>query len=92
VHTLQKQLADLHQQLRLNFEGDTCLAALAADLFQGTWISIDKVTQTTTFGPQNQVQSYGSCEDLASPGVPRASEIGVPPTIKQLIPLLKWLG
>jgi hypothetical protein len=92
VKALQKQVSNLTNQVVYNFDGDTCLAALTADLLQGTWVAVDQATQKTTFGSQNQVQDYGKCERLANPDVPRATPLTVPPTIAPMLPLLKWLG
>src|SRR5436190_22840993 len=43
---LSSSVADTNDQLQVNFEGDTCLGALSADLFQGTWGVIDQIAQT----------------------------------------------
>src|SRR5579862_3814791 len=68
-------LADARRQLRINFEGDTCLAALSADLVQGTWGVIDQIAQAaqqkTYFGPQTQLSDFQNCANLAQPDVPR---------------------
>jgi hypothetical protein len=90
VKTLQRQLNDLRDQLDLNYEGDTCLGAQTADLFQGTWTVIDQIAPKTYFGPQTPVNDYGNCADLAQPDVPRPG-IRVPPTIDPFRPLLDWL-
>jgi hypothetical protein len=91
---LTANVADTNDQLQINFEGDTCLGALDADLIQGTWGVIDQIAQTaqqkTYFGPQTQVSDYKNCADLANPDVPRGA-ITVPPTINPLLPLLQWL-
>jgi opacity protein-like surface antigen len=94
VKVLQGRVRSLTTQVGVNFEGDTCLAAQTADLFQGTWGVIDQVAQaaqqTTYFGPQTQVSDYGNCAELSGPDVPRPG-IVVPPTIAPLLPLLQWL-
>jgi hypothetical protein len=91
---LSSNVADTNDQLQVNFEGDTCLGALDADLIQGTWGVIDQIAQTaqqkTYFGPQTQVSDYKNCADLANPDVPRGA-ITVPPTISPLLPLLQWM-
>ena len=99
VKTLQKQVRALQKNTTLalgvglvNIYAETCLGALTADLFQGTWISIDQVTQKTTFGPQTQVNDYGACSKFTNPPVPRTSPIVSPPTINPLLPLLQTLG
>ena len=106
VKTLQKQVKTLQKQVRalqknttlalgvglVNIYAETCLGALTADLFQGTWISIDQVTQKTTFGAQTQVNDYGACSKFTNPPVPRTSPIASPPTINPLLPLLQALG
>jgi hypothetical protein len=92
VQALQKQVSRLQDEMRWNWDGDTCQGAVTADLIQGTWIVIDQATQKTSFGPQTQVSEYGTCGRLINPKVPRSSPITVPPTINQLVPLLKWLG
>jgi len=98
VKTLQAQVKKLqkyertdYQQIGLAFAGDTCLAAITADLLQGTWIAIDQATGKTTFGPQTQVNDYGNCGQLASPAVPRTSPITAPPSISPLLPLIQWM-
>jgi hypothetical protein len=91
---LSSEVADTNDQLQVNFEGDTCLGAVNADLIQGTWGVIDQIATTaqqkTYFGPQTQVSDYKNCADLANPDVPRGA-ITVPPTINPLLPLLQWL-
>jgi len=91
---LSSDVADTNDQLQVNFEGDTCLGALDADLIQGTWGVIDQIAQTaqqkTYFGPQTPVSDYKNCADLANPDVPRGA-ITVPPTINPLLPLLQWM-
>ena len=76
----------------VNIYAETCLGALTADLFQGTWITIDQVTQKTTFGPQTQVNDYGACGKFTNPPVARTSPIASPPSINPLLPLLQTLG
>jgi len=94
VKALRAADADIHGQVELNYEGDTCLAAQIADLIQGTWGVIDQIAQPLQqkvyFGPQVQVNDYKNCADLARPKVPRVG-IVVPPTIAPLLPLLQWL-
>jgi len=94
VKALKANTNDIRGQVALNFEGDTCLAALTADLVQGTWGVVDQVAQVaqqkTYFGVQTPVSDYQNCADLASPSVPRPG-IVVPPTISPLGPLLQWL-
>jgi hypothetical protein len=106
VKTLQKQVKTLQTQDKTltksstealavavyELYSQTCMGALTADLFQGTWISIDQVTQKTTFGPQTQVNDYGACSKLSNPAVPRTSPITSPPTINPLLPLLQSLN
>jgi hypothetical protein len=91
VKTLQRHIATVDDQLSLNFEGDTCLGALTADLFQGTWLTIDQqVANRSIFGPQATVNDYGNCGDLAQPDVPRPG-ISAVPSIAPFVPLLRWL-
>ena len=99
VKTLQKQVKTLQTQektldavLGYNFDGDTCLAAITADLIQGTWIAVDQATGKSTFGTQTQVNDYGACSKFTNPPVPRTSPIASPPTINPLLPLLQTLG
>lgn len=91
---LSSDVADTNDQLQVNFEGDTCLGAMSADLLQGTWGVIDQIATTaqqkTYFGPQTQISDYKNCADLANPNVPRGA-ITVPPTINPLLPLLQWM-
>ena len=92
--TLKTQVGFVHDQLGLNFEGDTCLAAQTADLLQGTWGVIDQISQPlqnkTYFGGQTMVNDYGNCADMVQPTVAR-SGIAVPPTITPLLPLMQWM-
>lgn len=91
VKTMQRHIAKVDDQLSLNFEGDTCLGAQTADLFQGTWLTIDQqVANRSIFGPQAPVNDYGNCGDLAQPDVPRPG-ISVVPSIAPFLPLLRWL-
>jgi len=95
VKVLQRRVVDDEGQLSLNFEGDTCLGAQAADLIQGTWTVIDQLSVATQagktyFGSQTPVDDYKNCADLASPDVPRPGVV-VPPTIAPLRPLQQWL-
>jgi hypothetical protein len=94
LKALQNRVADVDDQLGLNFEGDTCLAGQTADLVQGTWGVIDQIGQAlqqkTYFGTQTPVDDFGNCEDLTKPDVPRPG-IKVPPTIDPLRPLAQWL-
>jgi hypothetical protein len=91
VKLLQKHTNILNGQVQVNFAGDTCLAAVTADLIQGTWMAVDQATGKTTFGPQTQVNDYGDCAQLGQPSVPRTSPIPTPPTINPLLPLIQWL-
>jgi hypothetical protein len=92
--TLRAQLGDLQSQLNVNFAGDTCLAALSADLVQGTWGVIDQIAQAaqqkTYFGPQTQLNDYRNCENLAEPDVPRPP-LATPPSLTSLQMLLQWM-
>lgn len=85
---------DTRDQLDLNFEGDTCLAAQMADLIQGTWGIVDQMGQAlqqkTYFGAQTPLDDYQNCADLAQPDVPRPG-ISATPTIEPLRPLEQWL-
>jgi hypothetical protein len=99
VNTLQKQVKTLQTQekvldrvLGYNFDGDTCLAAITADLLQGTWIAVDQATGKTTFGTQTQVNDYGTCERLSNPNVTRTLPGGSAPTINPMLAMLQWLG
>jgi hypothetical protein len=90
VNALKKSIANVNSQLTLNFEGDTCLGAQTADLFQGTWLVIDQVAGHTIFGQQTPTSDFGNCANLAQPDVPRPG-IRNPPTIAPFLPLLQWL-
>jgi outer membrane murein-binding lipoprotein Lpp len=97
VSALQKQVKKLSSQIKatndqifLNFEGDTCLAAQTADVVQGTWLAVDQALGKTIFGPQTPVPDYKNCSDLAQPDVPRPG-INNPPHIDPFLPLLAWL-
>jgi hypothetical protein len=90
VKTLSSELSALNEQVVLNFEGDTCLAAQTADIVQGTWLAVDQALGRTIFGPQTQVPDYNNCADLAEPEVPRLG-IKDPPHIDPFLPLLAWL-
>jgi ABC-type transport system involved in cytochrome bd biosynthesis fused ATPase/permease subunit len=99
VKTLQKQVKTLQTQektlgvvLNYNFDGDTCLAAITADLLQGTWIAVDQATGKSTFGTQTQVNDYGTCERLTNPDVNRTLPGAGTPTINPMLPMLQWLG
>ena len=99
VKTLQKQVKTLQTQektldavLGYNFDGDTCLAAITADLIQGTWIAVDQATGKSTFGTQTQVNDYGTCERLTNPSVSRTLPGAGAPTINPMLPMLQWLG
>jgi hypothetical protein len=92
VKTLQKQVKLLDRVLGYNFDGDTCLAAITADLIQGTWITIDQITGKSTFGTQTQVNDYGTCGRLTNPSVARVLPGSATPTINPLLPMLQWLG
>ncbi len=95
VKVLQTQVKLLSGELGLNFEGDTCLGAQTADLFQGTWGVIDSIAQAqatprTIFGPQTSVSDYKNCGDLSQPAVPRPGIVN-PPKIDPFLALLDWL-
>jgi hypothetical protein len=94
VKKLQKRDDQLDAYNSGAFAGSTCLGALVADLFQGTWGVIDQISQgvqqKTYFGTQTSVPDYGNCAQLVNPKVPRPG-IVVPPTITPLLPLLNWL-
>lgn len=92
VKTLQSQYTRLKNQVNWNWDGDTCLAAMTADLIQGTWVAVDQATQKSIFGAQTQVPEYGSCGRMINPKVPRTTPIAVPPSISELLPLLQWLS
>ena len=97
VKTLQRQVKVLTTRVTLaqnntvgGFVGSTCLAALTADLFQGTWAVIDQVAGRTIFGPQTQVNDHGNCALLRDPAVPRPP-LQVPPSITVFSPVIEWL-
>jgi hypothetical protein len=94
VKKLQKRDDQLDAYNSGALAGSTCLGAIVADLFQGTWGVIDQISQgvqqKTYFGPQTSVPDYTNCESLRNPMVPRPG-IVVPPTITPLLPLLRWL-
>jgi hypothetical protein len=92
VKALQKQEKTFDLVLGYNFDGDTCLAAITADLLQGTWIAVDQATGKSTFGTQAQVNDYGTCERLSNPGVTRTLPGAGVPTINPMLPMLQWLG
>ena len=87
---LSLQVKGLKDQIDLNFEGDTCLAAQTADVVQGTWLAFDQALGRPIFGPQTPVPDYKNCADLTKPDVPRPS-IKNPPDINAFLPLLAWL-
>ena len=101
VNTLQKQvkslstrLAATRRELVINYAGDTCSAAMLADIQIGTWGVIDQIAQATQgktyFGQQAAVNDYKNCSFLAQPDVPRPGP-QTPPSIRILDPLLQWL-
>jgi len=92
VKAVQRQEKTLEAVLGYNFDGDTCLAAITADLLQGTWIAVDQATGKSTFGTQTQVNDYGTCERLSNPSVSRTLPGAGAPTINPLLPMLQWLG
>ena len=94
VKTLTTQLTETRRELTINFAGDTCAAALLADVQIGTWTVIDQIAQAaqgkTYFGQQTAVDDYKNCSFLAQPSVPRPGP-QTPPSIRILDPLLQWL-
>ena len=94
VKTLTTQLTATRRELVINFAGDTCSAALFADIQIGTWGVIDQIAQATQgktyFGQQAAVDDYKNCSFLAQPDVPRPGP-QTPPSIRILDPLLQWL-
>ena len=94
VKTLQTQMTQTRRVVVVNFAAETCLAAMTADLIQGTWGVIDQIATTaqgkTYFGQQSAVNDYQNCSFLAQPDVPRPG-VQVPPSIRILDPLLAWL-
>jgi hypothetical protein len=94
VKTLTTQLTATRRELVINFAGDTCSAALLADIQIGTWAVIDQIAQAaqgkTYFGQQTAVDDYKNCSFLAQPDVPRPAP-QTPPSIRILDPLLQWL-
>ena len=92
--TLTTQLTETRRELTINFAGDTCAAALLADVQIGTWAVIDQIAQAaqgkTYFGQQTAVDDYKNCSFLAQPSVPRPGP-QTPPSIRILDPLLQWL-
>ena len=95
VKTLQTQLIQTRRVVLVNFAAETCLAAMTADLIQGTWGVIDQIAQATQggktyFGQQTAVTDYNNCSFLAQPAVPRPG-LAVPPSIRILDPLMAWL-
>jgi hypothetical protein len=94
VKTLSTQLTATRRELVINYAGDTCAAALLADLQIGTWGVIDQLAQATQgktyFGQQAAVDDYKNCSFLAQPDVPRPGP-QTPPSIRILDPLLQWL-
>ena len=94
VKTLSTQLAATRRELVINYAGDTCAAAMLADIQIGTWGVIDQIAQATQgktyFGQQAAVNDYKNCSFLAQPDVPRPGPQN-PPSIRVLDPLLQWL-
>lgn len=76
IKTLQKQVKTLQAQVRearniglsaLAYSG--CVVAVTADAFQGTWATIDDVSNRanaprTIYGPQQAVNDFGLCQAL----------------------------
>jgi hypothetical protein len=94
VKTLQTQMTQTRRVIVVNFAAETCLAAMTADLIQGTWGVIDQIAQAaqgkTYFGQQTPANDYKNCSFLSQPSVPRPGAT-VPPSLRILDPLLAWL-
>ena len=90
VKTLQTQIRTLSGALGANFAGDTCHAAITADVIQGTWVAIDQRFDPDIFGAQQAVSDFNNCGLLQQPTVARPGIVS-PPSIAAFNPLLNWL-
>jgi hypothetical protein len=99
VKTLETSVKKLQNDNRLltravgaNFVADACLAAIAADAFQGTWSIVDQIataTQSRTyFAPPTAIDDKRSCPSLVPPIARQATGT---PTLANLQGLIVWL-
>jgi outer membrane murein-binding lipoprotein Lpp len=75
VKALKKQVKEAQASASVALIYGACLVAVTADAFQGTWATIDDVSNRATsprtiYGPQTPVNDYGLCTAVRFPRTP----------------------
>jgi hypothetical protein len=91
VTTLKKQVTFVRNEVAANYVGDECLAASTSDMFQSTWLFVDKISpvfpSTSTSPPVND---KNGCSDIRiSRQLPSADTA---PTTAIFQNIIEWIG
>lgn len=90
VTQLQKDVKFLRSELAANYVGDECLAASTADVFQHTWIYVNRATASTTFPAAPTVNDRNGCTDIrVERQLPSTS---TPPVATIFQKIIDWIG